>query len=142
MAPDDALSDGIETQFAAAGAFTYKGLVGDLRAPWVGNWMFVREHPTFQSLPVDRALPIHYQAEGKNSNGMLVEPAPGAPDLKVIVGYSRDHARRIGAASFLTSLDKGHILFRRTPAFSAPLQQHRLANSVALLSGAPFADSA
>lgn len=135
MAPEDALSDGIATQLAANGAFTYKGLVGDIRAPWMGNWLFVRDHPTFQSLPVNRALSIHYQAEGKNSNGLLVERAPGAPDLEVIMGYSRDHDRRIGAASFLTSLDKGRILFHRAPAFSPPLQQRWLANSVAMLTG-------
>jgi hypothetical protein len=38
----DALSDGVAKQLAAAGAFAYSGAVGDVRAPWMGNWYFVR----------------------------------------------------------------------------------------------------
>ncbi len=43
----DALSDGVAKQLAAAGAFTYNGAVGDLRAPWMGNWYFVRKHALY-----------------------------------------------------------------------------------------------
>jgi hypothetical protein len=45
---------------------------------------------------------------------------------EVIMGYSRDHDRKIGAASFL---------FHRAPEFSAPLQLRWLANSIAYLAG-------
>lgn len=132
--PDDSLADGVATQLAAAGAFTYHGLVGDLRAPWMGCWLFVRSHPTFAGLPANRVLGIHYQAHGRQSNGLLIERAPGAPDPEVIMGYSRDHARKIGAASFLCRLGNTAVLVHRAPAFSAPLQLRWLANAISHLS--------
>ncbi len=135
IVPDDALADGIATQLAAAGAFTYHGQVGDLRAPWMGCWLFVREHPTFAGLPANRALGIYYQADAKQSNGMLIERAPGAPDPELIMGYSRDHARNIGAASFLCRLGRTAVLVHRAPAFSSPLQQRWLANAISHLTG-------
>jgi hypothetical protein len=136
MVPDDFLADGVAKQLAALGAFTYSGQVGDTRAPWMGNWLFVREHLTFAGLPVNRAMSVHYQAHGKASNGLLVERAPGGHELNVIVGYSRDHDRRVGAASFLCSLENSRVLVHRVPEFSAPLQQRWLANSIAHLTGA------
>lgn len=42
--PDGSLAEGVARQLAAAGAFTYHGQVGGIRAPWMGNWLFVREH--------------------------------------------------------------------------------------------------
>ena len=135
IVPDDYLADGVATQLAALGAFTYQGQVGDTRAPWMGNWLFVREHPTFSSLPVDRVLGVHYQAHGKASNGLLIERANGAPDPEVIIGYSRDHDRKIGAASFVCKLGSTPMLVHRAPEFSQPLQQRWLANSIAFLTG-------
>ena len=70
----DALSDGVAKQLAAAGAFTYNGAVGDLRAPWMGNWYFVRKHTLYEGMPVDQAMGIHYQARGKR-----VERVAGGP---------------------------------------------------------------
>lgn len=132
--PDDSLADGVARQLAAAGAFTYSGQVGDLRAPWMGNWLFARDHVTFAGLPVNRVLGIHYQAHGKQSNGLLIERATGAPDPEVIMGYSRDHARKIGAASFICRVGTTAVLVHRAPAFSRPLQLRWLANAVAHLS--------
>jgi hypothetical protein len=136
MVPDDFLADGVAKELAALGAFKYSGQVGDTRAPWMGNWLFVREHPTFAALPVNRALSVHYQAHGKSANGLLVERAAGADDLEVIMAYSRDHDRNIGAASFVCKLGGTPVLVHRAPAFSAPLQQRWLANSIAYLTGA------
>jgi hypothetical protein len=133
MVPDDYLADGVAKQLAALGAFAYNGQVGDLRAPWMGNWLFVRDHPTFLSLPANRVLGVHYQAHGKASNGLLIERAPGAEDPEVILGYSRDHDRQIGAASFTCKLGSTVLLVHRAPEFSAPLQQRWLANSIAFL---------
>ena len=42
------LSDGVARQLAGTGAFTYNGAVGDFRAPWMGNWYFVRSHPLYE----------------------------------------------------------------------------------------------
>jgi hypothetical protein len=135
MVSDDFLADGVAKQLAAMKAFDYAGQVGDLRAPWMGNWMFVREHATFAGLPVNRALGVHYQAHGKAANGLLIERAKGGDEPEVIMGYSRDHDRRIGVASFVCRAGGGRVLLHRAPEFNAPLQQRWLANSIAHLTG-------
>ena len=133
IVPEDNLADGVASQIAALGAFSYRGQVGDTRAPWMGNWLFVRDHATFASLPTDRVLGVHYQAHGKASNGLLIERVAGATDPEVILGYSRDHDRQIGAASFCCKLGSSKVLLHRAPDFSAPLQQRWLANTIAYL---------
>jgi hypothetical protein len=102
----------------------------------MGNWLFVRDHATFASLPVNRILSVHYQAHGKASNGLLIERAAGAPDPEVIMGYSRDHDRQVGAASFVCKLGSAPVLLHRAPEFSAPLQQRWLANAITYLTSA------
>lgn len=131
--PDDYLADGVAEQLASLNAFEYHGQVGDLRAPWMGNWMFVREHETFSGLPVNTALGIHYQAPGKQANGLLIERADGAPDPDVFLGYSRDHDRKIGAASFVCHVGDTRVLVHRSPEFSAPLQARWLMNALRFL---------
>jgi beta-galactosidase len=130
----DTLSEGIAKQLAVAGAFTYNGTVGDFRAPWMGNWYFVREHPIFAGLPVNQAMGIHYQAKGRQSNGLLVEKHPDGPDIDIIVAYSRDHDRNIGAGTFTTKLGNTKILYHRVPDLHPVLQQRFLANALAWLS--------
>jgi hypothetical protein len=122
----DALSDGVAKQLAAAGAFTYSGNVGDFRAPWMGNWYFVRKHAIYDGLPVDQAMGIHYQAKGRESNGLLVE----GPNVEIIAAYSRDHDRRIGAGTFTATLGKGKILYHRVPEMHPVMQQRFLANAL------------
>jgi hypothetical protein len=99
----------------------------------MGNWLFVRAHSTFASLPADRILGVHYQAHGKASNGLLIERAAGAAEPEVIMGYSRDHDRKTGAASFACKVGTTPVLVHRAPEFSAPLQHRWLANSIAFL---------
>jgi len=132
--PDDALADGVAKQLAKLNAFVYHGQVGDTRAPWMGNWMFVREHETFVGLPVNQTLGVHYQAQGKLSNGLLVERAEGSPDLEVIMGYSRDHDRNIGAASFVCHVAGTRVIVHRSPDLNPPLQARWLANVLRYLS--------
>ncbi len=139
IVPDDFLADGIARQLAELGAFRFEGQVGDTRAPWMGNWLFVRNHPTFAQLPVDRVLSIHYQAHGKASNGLLIDRPEHGRDPEVIIGYSRDHDRRVGAASFICYLGNTPILLHRAPEFSAPLQMRWLANAVGYLTGVSVA---
>jgi beta-galactosidase len=122
----DTLSEGVAQQLAAAGAFTYNGAVGDFRAPWMGNWYFGREHALFAGLPTNAALGSFYQIKGRQSNGLLVE----GKDVEVIVGYSRDHDRKVGAGTFTTRLGKTKILYHRTPDFHPVLQQRFLANAL------------
>ena len=69
------LSDGVAQQLADAGAFTFHGNVGDFRAPWMGNWYFVREHPLFAGIPVNQVMGLFYQSPGRQSNGLLIDRA-------------------------------------------------------------------
>jgi hypothetical protein len=122
----DALSDGVAKQLAAAGAFTYNGNVGDFRAPWMGNWYFVRKHPIYDGMPVDQAMGIHYQAKGRESNGLLVD----GPNVEIVAAYSRDHDRRVGAGTFTTKLGKGKVIYHRVPEMHPVLQARFLANAL------------
>ena len=117
-------------QLAAAGAFTYNGAVGDLRAPWMGNWFFVRRHALYEGLPVDQAMGIHYQTRGRESNGLLVERAAGGAEVEIVAAYSRDHSRQIGAGTFTTQLGAGRIVYHRIPEMQPVLQQRFLANAL------------
>jgi len=122
----DTLSDGVAQQLAAAGAFTYHGAVGDFRAPWMGNWYFVRDHKLFEGLPTNQALGGFYQTPGRPSNGLLVD----GPNVEIVVAYSRDHDRNIGAGTFTTTLGKGKVLYHRVPDMHPVLQQRFLANAL------------
>jgi beta-galactosidase len=125
----DTLSDGVAKQLATAGAFTYNGTVGDFRAPWMGNWYFVREHPIYAGLPVNQAMGIHHQAKGRQSNGLLID----GPNVEIIAAYSRDHDRNIGAGTFTTKLGNTKIIYHRVPELHPVLQQRFLANALAWL---------
>jgi beta-galactosidase len=120
------LSDGVAHQLAEAGAFTFNGNVGDFRAPWMGNWYFVREHAVFAGMPVDQAMGLFYQCPGRQSNGPLVD----GPNVEIIAAYSRDHDRKIGAGTFTTRLDGTKVLYHRCPDFHPVLQQRFLANAL------------
>ena len=133
IAQSDPLSDGVAKQLAAAGAFTYHGAVGDFRAPWMGNWYFVREHPLFAGMPVNQAMGGFYQVPGRQSNGLLIDRAPNSAEIEVMVGYSRDHDRKVGAGTFSTHLGKGKVLFHRVPAMHTVMQLRFLANALAWL---------
>jgi hypothetical protein len=126
----DALSDGVAKQLAAAGAFMYSGAVGDVRAPWMGNWYFVRKHPVYDGMPVDQAMGIHYQAKGQAANGLVIDRAPGGAEVEIVAGYSRDHSRVIGAGTFTTKLGAGKVLYHRVPEMQPVLQQRFLANAL------------
>jgi beta-galactosidase len=126
----DTLSDGVAQQLAAAGAFTYHGAVGDLRAPWMGNWYFVRDHPLFAGMPVNQAMGIFYQVKGRQANGLLVEKHPEGADIEIVAAYSRDHSRTIGAGIFTTRLNNTKILYHRIPDMHPVMQQRFLANAL------------
>ncbi len=130
LAQSNTLADGIAKQLAAAGAFTYAGQVGDFRAPWMGNWYFVREHPLYAGMPVNDAMGLFYQVKGRQSNGLLIENPPAGPNVEIITAYSRDHDRKIGAGTFTCKLGKGRIVFHRCPDFHPVLQQRFLANAI------------
>jgi hypothetical protein len=126
----DALSDGVAKQLAAAGAFTYSGAVGDVRAPWMGNWYFVRKHPVYDGMPVDQAMGIHYQAKGQAANGLVIDRAPGGAEVEIVAAYSRDHSRVIGAGTFTAKLGAGKVLYQRVPEMQPVMQARFLANAL------------
>ncbi|MEI9885844.1 MAG: sugar-binding domain-containing protein [Rhizomicrobium sp.] len=131
MAQEDGLADGVARQLAAAGAFTYESQIGRLRAPWMGNWYFLREHPVYGGLPPNQAMGQHFQTHGRQANGLVVD----GPDVDVFVGYGRDHDRRVGAGTFTAKLGRGKVLFQRVPDFAAPVQQRFLRNALSWLCG-------
>ncbi len=122
----DALSDGVAKQLAAVGAFTYSGNVGDVRAPWMGNWYLVRKHPLYSGMPVDQAMGIHYQAKGSAANGLVVD----GPNVEIVAAYSRDHSRVIGAGTFTAKLGEGKVVYHRVPEMQPVMQQRFLANAI------------
>lgn len=131
----DTLSDGVAKQLADAGAFAYSGNVGDYRAPWMGNWYFVRKHLLYEGMPVDQAMGFFYQAPGREANGLLVDRAPGGAEVEIVAAYSRDHDRRIGAGTFTTKLGKGKVVYHRVPTMHPVLQSRFLANALRWLAG-------
>ncbi|HEU5340245.1 sugar-binding domain-containing protein [Edaphobacter sp.] len=125
MPQADTLSEGVARQLADSGSFQYRGAVGDFRAPWMGNWYFVREHPVYAGLPVNQTMGIFYQAKGRESNGLLVDG-----NIEIIAAYSRDHDRNVGAGTFGCRLGQGKVLYHRIPEFHPVTQQRFLANAL------------
>ena len=126
---EDALADGVARQLAGEGAFRYDGQVGRLRAPWMGNWYFLREHPVYAGMPQNCEMGLYFQAHGRQANGLLVD----GPDVDVFVGYGRDHDRRVGAGTFSFKLGKGKVLFQRVPDLAGPMQLRFLINAIGWL---------
>jgi hypothetical protein len=126
MVQEDGLAEGVARQLSSLGLFDYAGQVGGLRAPWMGNWNYVRAHSTFAGLPVDRGLSVLHQVEGQPSNGLLVD----GEGVEVIAAYSRDHDRKNGAASLIARRDGMRVLVHRLPDMAGPLQRRWLANAI------------
>jgi hypothetical protein len=129
MVPDDGLADGVAKQLSALGLFSYAGQVGDLRAPWMGNWNILRRHVLFAGIPADTAAGIWHQIPGQPSNGLLID----GEGIEVIAAYSRDHDRRLGASSFIVRKAGMKVLVHRMPDMAAPLQARWLRNAIGWL---------
>lgn len=129
IVPEDGLADGVAKQLAGLGLFTYAGQVGDLRAPWMGNWNFLKRHPLTAGIPADSAAGVLHQIPGEPSNGLIVE----GQGLDVVAGYSRDHDRRLGAASFVARQGLMRVLVHRLPEMVEPLQTRWLRNALTWL---------
>ena len=107
LAEGEAAAEFYAKELAAAGAFTYKGSVGEARASWMGSWYFVRSHPLYDGLPVNCEMGSYYQVPVENSAGVVVE----GNNVEVAAGYARDHERQVGAGSFTATLGSGIIAF-------------------------------
>ncbi len=95
----------------------------------MGNWYFVREHPIYAGLPVNQVMGIHYQAKGRQANGLLVD----GPNVEIIAAYSRDHDRNVCAGTFTTTLGTTKCIYHRVPDMHPVLQQRFLANALTWL---------
>jgi hypothetical protein len=131
LVPEDGLSEGIARQLAALDLLRFEGTVGDIRAPWMGNWNYLRAHPLFAGIPADCAAGIFHQIDGRLSNGLLVD----GPGVEIIAGYSRDHDRRNGGATVVAANKGMRAVLHRMPDMVAPLQRRFLANAINWLAG-------
>ncbi|WCT73096.1 hypothetical protein PQ455_15895 [Sphingomonas naphthae] len=126
MVPEDGLARGAAQQLAARKLLAFDGEVGTTRAPWMGNWNYLRAHPLFEGIPVDMAAGVLHQIESHPSNGLVID----GDGIEVMAGYSRDHDRRNGASAFTIVKGRARILFHRLPDMAPPLQQRFLLNAL------------
>jgi hypothetical protein len=126
ICPNDGQAAGAGAQLAAAAGFQFAGMVGSSRASWMGTWFFVRKHPVYDGLPVDRAMSIEYQVKGSDSNGLIVS----GDGLEIIAAYSRDHDRKIGAGTFAFSGQGRRLLFHRITAMHPVFHRRLLSNAI------------
>ncbi|MBP2159299.1 MULTISPECIES: sugar-binding domain-containing protein [Asticcacaulis] len=126
MVPEDGLADGVAKQLAGLQLFSYAGQVGNLRAPWMGNWNYLRAHALFDGIPADQATSVLHQIPGEPSNGLLIS----GDNIEVIAAYSRDHDRHNGAATFTVEKAGMRVIVHRLPDMVAPLQKRYLINAL------------
>ena len=129
ITPTDGQSDGVAKQLAALCGFTYGGLVGSSRASWMGSWYFVRRHPLYDGLPADQAMSIHYQMKAGGSNGWLVD----GDGVEIVAAYTRDHAREIGAGTFLATRGPARVVMHRATDMHPVLLRRFMANALLFL---------
>jgi hypothetical protein len=131
LATDTIAADGYAKTLSSAGAFTYAGMVGDNRAPWMGTWVFLREHSAYAGLPSNQCMKWEYQVDANSASGLLVD----GKDVDVFAGYSRDHDRNVGAATFTAPLGKGMVLFQAVRGMQPCVYARFITNSLSFLKG-------
>jgi beta-galactosidase len=129
LCTNDGQAAGAGAQLAAAAGFRFDGMVGSSRASWMGTWFFVRKHPVYDGLPVDRAMSIEYQVKGSDSNGLIID----GDGLQIIAAYSRDHDRKIGAGTFTYTGHGRTLLFHRITEMHRVFHRRLLSNGIQYL---------
>jgi hypothetical protein len=129
LCTSDGQATGAGAQLASACGFRFDGMIGSSRASWMGTWFFVRRHPVYDGLPVDRAMSIEYQVKGSDSNGLIVS----GDGIEIIAAYSRDQDRRIGAGTFTWSDHGRKLLFHRITEMHAVFHRRLLSNGIQYL---------
>jgi hypothetical protein len=132
LCTSDGQAMGAGPQLASAAGFDCEGMVGTSRASWMGTWFFVRKHPVYDGLPVDRAMSIEYQVKGSDSNGLIVS----GDGIEIIAAYSRDHDRKIGAGTFTWSGHGRKLLFHRITEMHRVFHRRLLSNGIQFLTSA------
>ncbi len=129
LCTSDGQATGAGAQLATAAGFTFSGMVGSSRASWMGTWFFVRKHPVYDGLPVDRAMSIEYQVKGSDANGLIVN----GNGIEIIAAYSRDHDRKIGAGTFAYAGQGRKLLFHRITQMHSIFHRRLLSNAIQYL---------
>jgi hypothetical protein len=132
LCTSDGQAAGAGPQLASAAGFRFDGMVGSSRASWMGTWFFVRKHPVYDGLPVDRAMSIEYQVKGSDSNGLIVS----GDGIEIIAAYSRDHDRKIGAGTFAFAGQGRKLLFHRITQMHPVFHRRLLSNGIQFLTSA------
>ena len=129
LCTSDGQAMGAGPQLASAAGFQCDGMVGSSRASWMGTWFFVRKHPVYDGLPINRAMSIEYQVKGSDSNGLIVS----GDGVEIIAAYSRDHDRKIGAGTFAWSGHGRKLLFHRITQMHRVFHRRLLSNGIQYL---------
>jgi len=131
---DDRYAAAVTGELAAQGLLSFHGLVGRCRASWMGSWIFIRQHPLFESLPHNCAMDGYYQVGTPRSNGLMID----GETVEVMAGYGRDHDRNIGAAIFSLPCGAGSITLVLLPGLNPIIRRRMLVNAINwLASGGP-----
>jgi hypothetical protein len=98
------------------GVFDVQGFVGRTRRPWLGSWIFVKEHPVLEGLPANQAMKTYYQVATREFwNGQDLQENAGlileGMGIEVFAGYGRDHEPAVGATGFFVENGKGTMGF-------------------------------
>ncbi len=126
---DEAAAAQTAPVLANAGAFHYTGTVGSSRAPWMGSWVFLRDHPVYAGLPTNTVMKGYYQVPAGGQCGLLVD----GPGVDVIAAYSRDHDRHIGAATFTAKLGQGTLLVQTVHDLQPVMEERWMSNAISYL---------
>jgi hypothetical protein len=129
LSTSDGQAAGAGAQLASAAGFQFSAMVGSSRASWMGTWFFVRKHPVYDGLPVDRAMSIEYQVKGSDSNGLIVSGG----GIEIIAAYSRDHDRKIGAGTFAFAGQGRKLLLHRITQMHPVFHRRLLSNAIQFL---------
>jgi len=98
--------------------------VGNLNAPWFGDWFFVRKHWLLDGLPGDCAMDWRYGISAFSGAGWLKEEPGGAvadgyimdaPGMEVAVGFGADHNPKVGISGCVIPYGKGEIVLMALP---------------------------
>jgi hypothetical protein len=114
---------------ATAGAFEYAGMVGESRGCWMGDWVFVKDHPVYAGLPSNQVMKWEYQVDFESASGLMVD----GPGVEIIAGYGRDHDQDLGAATFTSHLGKGTVIFQAVRGMQPLLYERFIVNAVRFL---------
>lgn len=129
LCTSDGQATGAGAQLASSAGFRFDGMVGSSRASWMGTWFFVKKHPVYAELPVNRAMSIEYQVKGSDSNGLVVD----GDGIEIIAAYSRDHDRKIGAGTFVYWAQGRKLLFHRITQMHPVFHRRLLSNGIQYL---------